>query len=226
MKKMKKHALIVLAFMIASLPGIAQIQLHESGNSGLMRINIKKSDRLSEVEGSPYLNETYQVGTATVKGKEPLKIFMRYNVPQDQIEIKLDPASEDTYQLPKDSKTVYRVGTQTFVYDQFSFSGSHVTGYFIQHYDGENFRLLEKPVATISEAVKAKTGYDKDRPAQIKIEEEFYVLNKNGQVHNLRLKHKDIKKAFDSETAKKYLNDNKIKDLQDLKSFISYIDKQ
>lgn len=181
---------------------------------------------MDAIEGSPYLNENFQAGIAKVEGKEPLSVFLRYNVPQDQMEIKLDLQSAEVYELPKNNKTHYKVGSQTFVFDMLKFEGSVIGGYFIELYSGEKFRLLEKPIATLTEAIKAKTGYDKDRPAQIKLEEEYFVVKEDGQVLNVRLKHKDIKNAFDSEPSKEYLSDNKIRSEEDLKSFISWLDKQ
>lgn len=223
---MKKHTFTILLIILAFLPGRAQVQLHDSGNHGLMRISVKESDRMNDVKGSPYLNESFQAGTAKVKDKEPLNVFLRFNVAQDQIEIKLDSRSEEVYLLPRNGNSIYEIGDQTIVFDEFVSEGNRISGYFIEHFDGDQFRLLEKPVATLTEAVKAKTGYDKDRPAEINIEEEFFILTEDGKAQNVRIKQKDLKKAFDSEGARKYLGDNKIRSVQDLKAFVAFLDKQ
>lgn len=224
---MKKYAFVLMTGFFAFFQSSAQIQLHESGNHGLMRVSVKESDKMKGVEGSPYLDENFQYGIATIKGKEPLSVFLRYNVHQDQMEIKIDPKNDETYALPKNANTVYEIGPQTFVFDEILSNGNKVSGYFIRQYDGEKYRLLIKPVVSLTEPVKAKTGYEKDRPARIIIEKEYYVVNNNnGKVENVRLKHRDIGKAFNSEPAKQYLRDNKIRSEEDFKSFIEYLDVQ
>jgi hypothetical protein len=219
---MKRYFLILLIFFVGR-QGFGQV-INDSGNHSLMLLTTKENARMNSVEGSPYLHEEFRYGTATIQGKEPLKVFMRYNVDQEQIEIKTDIKSEDIYVLPKDEKTLYEIGPEALVFDQISHNGKRIFGYFIEHFKGKNLRLLEKPVASLTEAVKAKTGYDRDRPAKIVIEEEFYVVNMNGKVKNVRLKHRDIKKTFNSPFAKKYLSNNKIRSEEDLISFVVYLD--
>lgn len=222
---MKKQLLLILVIFICGA-NYAQVPINDSGNHGLMTITTKKNESMKEIQGSPYLVRDFQYGTATVEGKQPLKVFMRYNVLQEKIEIKIELNAEETYLLPKHQKTVYEIVSDTFVYDQVDFNGKKITGYFLEHYVGQNFRLLEKPTTSVTEAVKAKTGYDRDRPAEIVIKKEYYVVKENNQVENVRLKHRDIKKIFDSDRAKTYLSKNKIRTEQDFVYFISYLDKQ
>ena len=221
---MNKPFLILLG-ICTTLSGYSQF-INDSGNHSLTLITTKESDRMNRIEGSPYLQEDFEYGTAMVEGKQPLKIFMRYNVHQEQIEIKTDVQDDKTYLLPKKESTVYEIGPKTFILDEIVFDGKRISGYFIEHYKGENYRLLKKPFTTVTEAIKAKTGYDQDKPARIKIEEEFYVVNKSGGVRNVRVKHRDIKKSFNSNSAKEYLSDHKIRSEEDLIDFVSFLDKQ
>lgn len=222
---MKKQFFILLG-VLAMFDSIGQVQLQDGINQNLMLISTKESDRMKTLEGSPFLQEEFNYGTATVEGKQPLNVFLRYNVHQDQIEIKTDVQSEEVYLLPKKESTVYQIGSDTFVLDEFVFNGERISGYFIEHYKGKNFRLLEKSYATVTEAVKAKTGYDRDRPARIEIDEEFFVVNDQGAIKKVRVKHRDIKKAYDSDRAKEYLSDNRIRSKEDLISFVSFLDEQ
>ena len=221
---MDKTVLLFFA-IFAACPVFSQV-INYSGDHSLMLVTTKEHSRLNSVEGSPYLDNAFQYGTAIVEGKQPLKVFMRYNVHEEQIEIKTDVNSEDIYLLPKMESTVYKLGPQTFILDLIVLNGKRISGYFIEHYHGENFRLLEKPVTTITEAVKAKTGYEQDKPARIVIEEEYYIVNNVGKIQNVRLKNRDIKKTFNSPQAKKYLSDNRIRSEEDLVAFISFLDNQ
>lgn len=87
-------------------------------------------------------------------------------------------------------------------------------------------RILEKPTAEVTEAIKAQNTYQKDRPAEIKIEGEHFVVLENGDAKNIRLRNKDLKKVFNSKPAKDYLSDNKIRSTEDLVAFARYYDTQ
>ena len=220
---MKKYILLFLAFF-AFVDSKAQVALQDGQN--LMLIPVKVNAAMERLDGSPYFNEDFVMGTVTLEGKDPLKVFVRYDAHQEQMEIKTDLQGEQVYSLPKKKSTIYEIGAKKFILDEIFHDNSRITGYFIEHYNGENFRLLEKPVVKVTEAIKARTGYDKDIPAKIVIEEEFYVLDDQGQIHNVRLKHRDIKKTFDSGNAQEYLSDNKIRSEEDFIAFVSYLDKQ
>lgn len=221
---MMKKVLIPIIALLTVVQVEAQRVIADSGNHGLMTINTKENERMKDVEGSPYLNEEFQYGVATVEGKEPLKLFMRYNVATETFELKPDLAGDKVYVLPI-GKAVYTLNGDTFVYDEMRFEGKMITGYFLEHFSGDHIRLLEKPVAEISEARPAKTGYDEDEPARIRLDEEFYIITDQGKVENVRVKHRDIKKAFNSDPAKKYLSDNKVRSLEDLIAFVVWLDK-
>lgn len=220
---MKKLVLLLLAISTFS-QSRGQVELQDGQN--LMLIPVKENNVMNTLSGTPYLQEDFVLGTVFMEGKEPLKVFMRYDVHQEQIEIKTEPASNEVFWLPKKKNTEYLMGTKRIILDELVHEGKRIVGYFVEHYDGDKFRLVEKPVVTIDEAVKAKTGYDKDQPAKIVIEEEFYIIDSKGEIKNVRLRHRDIKKAFDSSNAKNYLSENKIRSEEDLVNFISYLDKQ
>lgn len=221
-----KKIISVLFVFFSQLPCFAQV-IHDSGNHGLMLVKTKENENMRFVSGSPYLQSDFQYGTVMVKEKEPLKVFLRYNVLQDQVEIKTDVNSEEkTYLLPKKESTTYQIGSSTFGLDHVLYNGQRISGYFIERYNGQKLRLLEKPLAIVTEAVKAKTGYERDKPATIKIEEEYFIVNRDGKVEKVRLKHRDIKKAFRTDRAKNYLSENKIRSKEDLISFVSYMDRE
>lgn len=223
---MKKEILLGIMMIFTFFQSTSQIQIPGGINQNLMLISTKESDRMSKLEGSPYLQEDFQTGTAIVEGKEPLNVFLRYNVYQDQMEIKTNVQSEETYLLPKKESTTYRIGPETFVLDEVAVNGNRVSGYFVEQYNGQNLRLLKKPVATVSEAVKARTGYDRDKPASINIEVEYFVVDKNGPVFKVDLRHRDVKRTFESTRAKEYLSDHRIRSEEDLIHFVSFLDKQ
>lgn len=220
MKKVVIGVFAALSFISVE----AQQVFSDSGNHGLMTITTKEKEANNEIAGSPYYNDEYQQGVVEIEGKGPLQAYLRYNVVSEQMEIKTHPASSTTYMLPRGQEATYKVGGNTFVLDKINADGNTVYGYFIEHYDGDNIRLLEKPTAELTEAVKAQNTYQKDRPAEIKLEEQYYIVLENGAAENVRLKNRDIRKAFNSRPVKDYLSDNKIRSVEDLVAFVRFYD--
>lgn len=220
---MKKHLYLFLALSILSSSFLGA-QINDSGNHGLMTITLKEKD-LNGIEGSPYLNSDYKSGKIYIEGKEPLAAYMRYDVHNENIEIKTDLNSDEVFLLPQNKNAKYEIEAKTFLHDKIRVDGKQIQGYFIEHFIGNTLRLLEKPIVTLTDPVKARTGYHKDKPAQIKIESEYYIQQEDGNTKDVRLKHKDIKKSFNSETANEYLKKNRIKSVEDLVSFLNHLDR-
>lgn len=200
-------------------------QFIDGGLEGL-RLITKSSDDLNRVQGSPYLNENFQYGTVEIKDKQPMKAFLRYDVQTDQIEIKTDPESNDIYVLGNRPNVTYVMGNKTIIADRIPSENGILSGLFVEHYGGEKYRLLEKHRVDVSEAVKASSSYDSDKPAQMKVNSDFYVVVKGEAPKLVRIKHKDVKKLFSSKTAKDYLSDHKIKEVEDLVAFLQFLDQK
>lgn len=203
----------------------AQI-VQDTGNHSLMLIQTKSTgDEI--VEGTPYLNDNFQHGTFTLEGKEPTNAFIRYNVVNEEMEIKIELNGEDTYLLPVNNKAKYQIGTDNYVFTNLKIDGRLIKGYFKEHYVGEKVSLYEKLIATTSEPVKAQTAYQKDKPARIVMEERFFLVFNNGKVEEVRLKTKDFKNALpDSKAVNSYLSDNKVKSIEDFTKMLEWYEMQ
>lgn len=202
-------------------------QINDSGNHSKMLLTTKKSNVLNEVKGTHFLNEEFQNGKVLIKGYDPLDAFLRYNVNTETFEVKLEKTGEEIYELPLNLETQYYIGPDLYTYKTINVDGKSITGYFQNHYEGQKVSFLEKPSLTVTEAVKAKTGYEKDKPAQIKLQEEHYLVFQDGTVKNVDLKEKDFEKAFASTPeVKKYLKDNKLKSAKDFSAMVEWYDKQ
>lgn len=215
---------LILLLAIITCPSLVPAQINDSGMNGFMKITTKENDIMNSIEGSPYLNEEFAAGIIKLEGKTTLNVYLRYNVVKETMEIKTIKNGKDTYTLPLNRTTVYSLGTQKYVPEEINFKGKNIIGFFIEHYAGENVRFLEKPTVTITDPVKARTGYDKDKPAQIKIDQAYYLIFSDGQVEEIKLKQRDLKDVFDKGFAKKYLSGNKIKSVEDLVAFLSSVD--
>ncbi len=72
---------------------------------------------------------------------------------------------------------------------------------------------------------KAKSGYDKPKPARIKIDQVYYLQLDGGNLHEVRLKEKDFKEYFEDKPGmEKYFDNHKIKGLDDVKKLLEFYD--
>lgn len=214
----------VLAFLF---PTSLHAQTNNSGNLGERLLITMKSNVPSEISGSHYLNEDFQKGKVLITGYDPLEAYLRYNVNTETFEVKLKKTGEAMYKLPVNPETKYYIGSDLYTYQKIYDNGKSILGYFLNHYKGEKVSLLEKPILNVTEAVKAETGYEKERPAQIRLQKKHYLIFQDGTVKNVDLKEKDFEKAFAlTPEVKKYLKDNKLKSAEDFSGMVKWYDKQ
>lgn len=213
----------VIFFISASLTA----QINDSGGHSKMLLTTKKSSVLNEVQGSHFLDEEFKEGKVLIKGYDSLDALLRYDINTETFEIKLEKTGDDIYVLPLNLETKYYLGSDLYTYQTINFEGKDITGYFLNRYAGDEISLLEKPYLTVIDAVKAKTGYEKDKPAQIRLKQDYYLVFKNGVVKKVDLKEKDFEKALSSTTGvKTYLKDNKLKSVEDFSQMIEWYHKQ
>ena len=219
-----KKLLLIFLFLFSSFCLDAQV-LNDGGNHGLMMITTKKASS-EQVEGSPYLTEDYKPGVAVIEGKEPLKVFIRYNVSAEQMELKLKPENEEVYVIPFNQQASFKITDNIFYFDQIKVEEDYITGYFAEYFKGENYRLLGKHKTKLIPGSSAKTGYEKDKPALLKVEEDLYVVDKEGRAKEVKPKNRHLKKIFDTPEVKNFLSENKVKSKEDLIAFVAFLNEQ
>lgn len=214
----KLYTLLVLLLCV----GMNAQVIHDGGLEGL-RLMTKVSDDLEKVQGSPYWTEDFRYGTIHIGEKEPIRAFLRYDVRDEVVQIKTDPNSEDIYQLSNRPDISYFVDNKKIVADQITSDSGKLSGLFIEHFNGEDYRLLEKLTVNVSEPVQATSSYGNDKPAQMTISNKLFVVT-DKRAKEVRLKKRDIKKMFPSEPARNYISDNKIKEVEDLVALLMHLD--
>lgn len=221
---MKNLFLTILAipfFITTSLTA----QINDSGGHSKMLLTTKKNDVMNELKGTHFLHDNFKSGKVIVEGYDPLDVLLRYNVNTETFEIKMEETGDDIYVMPLNLETKYYLGSDLYTYQTINIEGKNITGYFQNHYKGDKVSFLEKSSLTITEAVKAKTGYEKDKPAQIRLQKDHYIVFHDGTVKNVKLKKKDFENAFSSSPGvKKYLSDNKLKTVEDFSKMIAWYD--
>ena len=217
----------IFLFILYILVGFTTVKAQVINKLGIddLFLMTKDSDILNEVEGSPYWNKKFEYGTVTLGNKQPIKAFLRYNANNETVEIKTEQNSEEIYILPLNRNAKYMVANELFVYHEIYYDNKKISGYFIEHHNGEKYKLLEKPTITRSEAVKAKSSYESDTPARITIDSDFYIVSDRSSGKKVKIKNRDIKKAFPSQKAKKFISDHKIREKEDLIALLEFLEQ-
>lgn len=214
----------ILSFLIAIFCINSMLAQVENIGGYEYRLVEKKSSVLEEVDGSPYLYDQFLYGSLQMKNQKPIKVFLRYNVAYEEFEIKLEQQTEKIFVIPIENNVKYMIGAETLILDKLIVNGEEVYGYFIELFNGNRYRLLKKPVVQVRDAVEAQNGFQENEPAKLKVLSDYYVLDNEGATRKFRIKKRELKKAFPSSRAKKYLSKNKLKTYEDLVSFISHLD--
>ena len=128
------------------------------------------------IEGSPYVDELYRMGVATVNGKE-ISLLMRYDAYNDQIEL-IDKKNKAFNLLKKDNIEAEFEG-KTYKVVAYSDKGEKKLVYVNPLNTGEVV-LYFKPRKAFVQAEKPEHGYDDFAPPRYE-DKHFYLIGRNGK---------------------------------------------
>lgn len=217
---MKRYLLIFL-IVFGSVNLYAQINQNFYNDRMLLQI---ENEPVKGLTGTPFLHEDFRNGLIIADNVEAQPAFLRYDVLEGKMEIKLDENADEVFELPRVKDIRYAIDGSTYYMDSKRTSeGEHLEGYFIQYFEGENIQLLGWPKMDISRARMAETGYEKDTPAHIEVEMEYYIKMGDKRIEEVRLRPRNFSKFFDdSPGMKKYLSKNKVKDVEGAVKALEY----
>lgn len=184
----------------------------------------KDNKEIFKATGSPYLKDEFSPGKIYFEGKPALSVFLRYNIHNETIEIKPQLDSEEIFKVNEVEKATYEMDGLKVIPEDFFYKERKVWGFFIVHYEGRQYKLLEKPEIKVTPSVKRESGYSEDKPAKMTKASTFYVLDSQGEIKQLNLRHKEVKKLFVSAKAEEFLDRNKIKTKEDLIALLEFLD--
>lgn len=128
------------------------------------------------IEGSPYVDELYKMGVASVNGKE-ISLLMRYDAYNDQIEL-IDKKNKAFNLLKKDNIEAEFEG-KTYKVVEYSDKGEKKLVYVNPLTTGEVV-LYFKPRKVFVQAEKPENGYDDFAPPRYE-DKHFYLIARNGK---------------------------------------------
>lgn len=224
MKNLKIVALVALGIMASNqlqAQNVTQVNLPNV----LIQKNLTASGIPANVEGSPYLNETFNYGKILVDGSESYQALLRYNGYQDQVEIK-NVDNSITVLMKSDNIEADFNDTRMAVRN-YDYSGTVQSGYFIVVAKVGDFELLERKKINLRQAQEATSSYATDKPARFEEDFSYYLRHKTQNAQQIRLKAKPLIDALPEEyqeKAKKATKANKWK-LKEEKEVISLLNE-
>lgn len=217
--------------LILSLVSISA-SLHAQKNVGFMPGYSTKvigaSPITAEMTGSPFVESDFEQGLIidTNGDGKSQPAFLRYNVLEDVVEVKIDKIEETSFVLPKVKNLEYKLDAYTYILNSFRTSnGNTFEGYFMRYFKGDKVNFYARPHPNVFEAQKATTGYGSDKPAHFDIKTDYFLATENGILQPVKLKEKDFKKALPaSKEVDKYLSSNKLKSIEEFVEFLAWYD--
>jgi len=179
-----------------------------------------------EMEGTPYLTEDFIEGVIIQEGAKDQNAFFRYNVHQDIVEIKVKQGQSEIFILPRVEKFVFSLSDYSlFIKNLITDEGEMLSGYHLKYYESDSILFIGEPKSKITDAKKADTSYERDKPAKIVINTNYYISFNGDPMIEVRLKDKDFKKLLeDSPELSSYFKDNKIKEIEDVVELLEFYD--
>ncbi len=190
----------------------------------------KSGIELKDIQGSPYLNNSF-LPTQLYYGDEKVDdIYYRYNAYNEEVEIKQKNIEGELIRgLGKDKKISLMVNGKPMSFKTFvDKQGNTKNGYLTLLSDGD-YKLYKHIEVTFKEAKKAENTLVKDIPAKFSQFDEYYIESPDGKIiSQVELNTKKLLNTFSEDKKASlgaYLKENKIKikEEQDLIRAISFL---
>lgn len=182
---------------------------------------------LSDIEGTPYLNEEFQLGSILPLNK---KFPVRYNALNDLFEVKQD---NDSILTLNQSNTNYiiKLNNQSFKsFKYYTSPSDEKYGYFAILTEKDSINLLKKMSKSFVKEQKAANSYSSSKPAHFTKDPKvtyFILLNTSNTIKEVSANKKSFFAILPDkkDELKKYLSKNRLslKKEEDLITFIEYI---
>lgn len=189
-------------------------------------INQGKSNEftLSEIEGDPYLNNTFTKATLMYKDSIELgQYLMRYHAFADEMEI--SNSEGPGYLTKADYLRILLNGEQYRPLNYPGDDGEIKKGFFIIKSEGPKVSLFIRKYKKVKAAQEAKTSFHRDEPAKFISFEKYFLKFGNEAPKEIKLKKGKLLKYFPQQQQtllKKYTKTNNL-DLENEKDAISLL---
>lgn len=174
------------------------------------------------ITGTPYLEEIYKMGVATVNGKR-IRLLMRYDALNDQIE--LIDKNQKSFNLLKKEDIYVEFDGRIYKAIPMVENGEKVLGYVNPLTEGEVV-LYFKPRKRFVQAEKPENGYDDYEPPKFVADNSFLIQRDGKAIESIRLAKGPLMRYLrdKSDAVKEYVDINELdlKTVEDAVQLINY----
>jgi len=182
--------------------------------------------------GSPYFNEEFQSCELYYKEEFAEKLYYRYNMHNDEVELKESPISETVFALNLDRNITLKAEDLILTLETLNTPKQGVrNGYVNVLYTGKNFKIYERVKTKFKEGVKAVNSMVRSTPDKFnQFIEYYYQINDERLLQYLPNKRRKIVESLPQDyqiKATDLLKENRytLKSQEGLIQFISDLDK-
>ncbi|WP_438711391.1 hypothetical protein ACSTS3_00740 [Aquimarina muelleri] len=139
---------------------------------------------LDKIKGSPYLSENFTRGDVYYETNPIGKLYMRYNIFSDEIEIKKNTKHQEYAALIKSTLINCVINDQKLIYGSFKpINKIAENGYLISLTNPSKAHVLYKRIKKIfrDRGVEASTSLSKASPAKFSTFISYYILTEDSQ---------------------------------------------
>lgn len=221
-----KKIIMITVFSFIGLTFQAQVNDFNPGNSPL-QLHTKTAIN-TDIEGSPYFEDKFLPGIIEELNGDSQNAYLRYNVKNDEVEVKAGPSQNQVFILPRQEKFVYKFKDYSYVLGSYNVRDEGlIKGFVAMYYESENLVFIGKPFTKISEAQSAKTSYEKATPATLYIGIKYYLSVNGEKFQEIKLKDRDFKNQLnDSDLTNSYLKHHNIKEIKDAVNLLKFYDSK
>ncbi len=166
----------------------------------------------SQIEGSPYLNDSYQWGVLMYgRNKKFGKYKIRYNAHVDRMETL--NADGTIGVVSKDDSLNIVINNKTYLTLDYLEKNDKINkGYFTEKTAGPSCSLFLREYKTIKEGKEASTGYHKNKPSKFIDHKKYYLRFSSKILQPIKLKKKAILNSFPKhyDLLNKYVSEKKL----------------
>lgn len=179
------------------------------------------NEKRQNFHGSIYLENEFVPGEIKDIAKGTSQpAFLRYNLLEDFIEVKLTKDSEIRI-LPKDHNLVYDFGSYSMVLEKLEEKTGDIS-YVMKYYENGDMEFFAKPVLT---AEKLNSRQYPDGNIKIYPDLKFFISQDNN-LSEIDLRTKDVRKMFAENGAiQDYLKRNRINSVEKMQGFLAFYER-
>ncbi|MFD2101648.1 hypothetical protein [Flagellimonas iocasae] len=158
---------------------------------------------LEDIDGTIYLDESFQLGALHEDGVIFKRMYMRYDAYNDEIELRESPDSKVTRAMVKNQKYSCSVNGSKFDYLQYkNDEGVLVAGYLEPLVNGGDYVLYQKQLKIFKEGKPAKTSLDRGFPHRFLDKTEYYLSVNGDTPQYFKAKKSEVMALFPDEDQK------------------------